>query len=410
MKRELLSAFICLFTVFGFSQNWTNYSETNSGLSDNVISSIAIDNNNVAWISATNGCAFQHGLNKFDGTNWTHYSTANSGLVSNAVTRVVTDQNNTVWITYACEGYGITKFDGTTWTTYNTSNSNIPSNGVKDLFVDNNNSLWLLCNGITKFTGTSFINYMVNPNPSQGHYFNTLYVKNNIVYAVGNGVGLIKYNTTNNTFTQYTTTNSNIPGDFFSTLAMDQNGKLWMGGYWSWKGVATFDGTTFTGTNPFSSMYTWVYYNQSIAVDQSNNVWVSTRSQGLYKFDGISWTPVAANLPQDGCAGFVYADQSNRIWYGEVFSGIWTNTPFLGVNEHSSTENITLFPNPVNSVLTITGVNPTTIKVFNVLGQMQLEKSYDIVTDGKIELDVSALSSGVYFINLSGEVKKFIKE
>ncbi|MES2746769.1 MAG: two-component regulator propeller domain-containing protein [Bacteroidota bacterium] len=413
-KQLLLSTLFCFLIATGFSQNWTNYNEVNSGLSNNEISSIAIDNNDIVWIAASSGCGGQYGLNRFDGTNWITYTTSNSGLVSNAVGRIITDQSNNVWITYYCGGLGLTKFDGTNWTTYTTANSNLPSNLINDLFVDASNNLWLTSNGITKFTGTSFINYM--PNPSVDFPLITLLVANGFVYATGGTAGLYKYNISNNSVTHYTTTNSNIPAMNFSTLAMDQNGKLWIGSQFGFStvgssggGIVTFDGSTFTGINPFSSPYSWVYYNQSIAADQSNNIWMSNRCEGLYKFDGTTWTQMGANLPQDGCAGFVYVDQHNNIWYGDVYSGVWTNKPSLGLEE-SIAEPITLFPNPVNAILTIGFQDSTNVKIINVLGKIELEKYCTPTSNGMIELDVSFLSSGVYFINLGGKVKKFIKE
>ncbi len=413
MKKIIL--LLLQFWIFSFSaisQNWTNYNQTNSGLSNDGVTSISVDNSDAVWIGASNGCAFQYGLNKFDGTNWTHYDHTNSGLVSDAVWRVITDQNNNVWITYYCGGMGLTKFDGTNWITYDTTNSNLPSDLIADLFIDNNGELWLACNGITKFNGTSFINYYSGLPASD--FFTTLLIDGNIVYAVGENLGLYVYDTISNSIVIYNPTNSNIPSTCFGTLCKDLNGLLWMGSNYDFNGstggIATFDGNTFTAINPFSSTYTWVYYNQSIAIDQTNNIWVSNRCEGLYKYDGTSWTKMGANLPQSGCAGFVYADHNNRIWYGEVYSGVWTNTPTVGIAQQSINESVNLFPNPTNSVITVHLYNNTNIKVFNVLGKIEIEKDFTFIPNRKVDLDVSFLSAGIYFIKAGNEVRKFIKK
>lgn len=408
MKKEiLLLGLLSQLTTLIFSQNWTNYNQNNSGLSDNGVSTITVDNNDVVWIGAS-GCGFNYGLNRFDGSTWSNYVTTNSGLASDAVQRVIADSNNNVWISYAYCGNGLTKFDGTTWTTYNTSNSNIPSNIVMDLFIDSNNDLWLACNGLTKFTGTSFINYMYNPLVS------AIYIKDSLAYATSENLGLYKFNISDSTTTHYTTSNSNIPSMNFGTLAIDQNGILWMGCQYNFPGstggIATFNGNNFTAINPFTNSGTWVYYNQSIAVDQLNNIWVSNRCEGLYKYDGVIWTQIGANMPQTGCAGFVYADHYNRIWYGEVSSGVWTNTPNVGITQLSASESVNLFPNPTNSIITIVLNNSRTIKVFNMLGKIEIEKNFTLIPNRKVELDVSFLSAGIYFIQVGNEVRKFVKE
>lgn len=423
-KNIILQAMFCLIMTRSFSQNWTNYNDTNSGLSNNLVSSISIDTNNEVWISASNGCSGQYGLNRFDGTNWIHYDQTNSGLVSDAVLRVLTDQDNNVWVTYFCGGMGLTKFDGTNWTTYNTSNSNLPSDWVADLFLDSNNDLWLASNGITKFDGTSFINYM--PNSDSLYPVTALYVADSIVYATGGNLGLYKFNIDNSAVTQYTTVNSNIPCMHFGTLTMDQNGILWMGSQDDFQGsigggIATFDGNTFTAINPFASIYTWVYYNQSIAVDHSNNIWVSTRSEGLYKYDGTIWIHVGANLPQYGVAGFVYVDHYNNIWYGDANSGVWTNTLTLSITEQSFAEDINIYPNPVTGILTFdlksNKQQKFDIEIYNTSGQLILQKEFNVnktITTGINTINVADLSNGIYFIKVITDEKiitqKFIKQ
>lgn len=423
-KKIILQALFCFIMTQSFCQSWTNYNDTNSGLSNNLVSSISIDKNDNVWISASNGCSDQHGLNKFDGTNWIHYDQTNSGLVSDAVCRVITDQNNNIWITYFCGGMGLTKFDGINWTTYNTSNSNLPSNWVADLFVDSNNALWLASNGITKFNGTSFINYF--PNPDSLYPVTALYVADSIVYATGGNLGLYKFNIPNSAITQYTTVNSNIPSMHFGTLALDQNGILWMGSQDGFQGsmgggIATFDGNTFTALNPFASNYTWVYYNQSIAVDQSNNIWVSTRSEGLYKYNGSNWIHIGANLPQNGTAGFVYVDHFNKIWYGDTYSGVWTNNLTLSTSDQSTVEKINIYPNPVIGLLTF-DLKPNKpqkfdVQIYNTSGQLILRKEFNVnktITTGPNTINVADLSNGIYFIKIITDEKtisqKFVKQ
>lgn len=62
-----------------------------------------------------------------------------------------------------------------------------------------------------------------------------------------------------------------------------------------------------------------------------------------------------------------------------------------------------IYPNPTNSIINVTLHNPlrknTSIKIFNVLGQLIIER--ELINQQNIILDLTDLSSGVYFVNFS---------
>ena len=75
-----------------------------------------------------------------------------------------------------------------------------------------------------------------------------------------------------------------------------------------------------------------------------------------------------------------------------------------------------LYPNPVKNQLFLNSKNSDTnlkIKIFNIASQQLKTQNLDF--ESQISLDVSNLSSGIYFLNIEDEnrittVKKFIKE
>ena len=67
--------------------------QSNSGLPDNNVSSIAIDGSGNKWIGTWGG-----DLAKFDDTNWTVYNTSNSGLPNNHVSSIAIDGSGNKWI------------------------------------------------------------------------------------------------------------------------------------------------------------------------------------------------------------------------------------------------------------------------------------------------------------------------
>ena len=71
----------------------------------------------------------------------TFYNHANSGLPDNDV-RALAIEDSAKWI--GTDGGGLAKLDGTNWTVYNTTNSGVPDNDVRALAIE----------GSTKWIGT----------------------------------------------------------------------------------------------------------------------------------------------------------------------------------------------------------------------------------------------------------------
>jgi len=90
----------------------------------------------------------------------------------------------------------------------------------------------------------------------------------------------------------------------------------------------------------------------------------------------------------------------------------------VGIDEVTSVnQNIVVYPNPASDVLHVVIKNPSAkqqmLSVKNILGQTLIEKNLALSTRN-LTLDISALQSGIYFLNLeennSIETLKWIKE
>ena len=72
---------------------------------------------------------------------------------------------------------------------------------------------------------------------------------------------------------------------------------------------------------------------------------------------------------------------------------------------------MTIYPNPVENILTIETKQKSEIEISNIQGQTIKRLK---INDGKINLDISDFSSGVYIIQAQLDnsiiTKKFIKE
>jgi hypothetical protein len=112
-----------------------------------------------------------------------------------------------------------------------------------------------------------------------------------------------------------------------------------------------------------------------------------------------------ADLDGDGDMDVLSASSvDNKIaWY--------ENLTLMGVNDFSF-KSITLHPNPVNDIVHIennSSIEITSLSIYSLLGELLLSKQEDFN-----QIDISSLTSGVYFLKVvseRGEVtKKFIKD
>ena len=135
-------------------ENWFHYNDQNSGLPENGLLCLAIDESNNKWFGTDDA-----GLIKFDGTNWIIYNTDNSGISDNLVRTIAIDASNNKWI--GTDYHGLSKFDGNQWEKINTSSSGLPDNSISCMAIDNDNNKWIgtWYGGLVKFDGENWTQY-----------------------------------------------------------------------------------------------------------------------------------------------------------------------------------------------------------------------------------------------------------
>jgi hypothetical protein len=237
-------------------EEWTTYSEDNSGLSMNEIGSVSIDSSDNVWVGTA------HGLDVFDGERWMTYSHPFQNVVCTAI-----DSAENVWI--GDQFSGVTVFDGEGWHRYTQSNSGLANWWIYNFAFDPSGNLWI---------------------------------------GTGDGVSVFD----GEHWTAYTKSNSGLIDDGVSSIAIDSAGNAWIGTY---NGVSVFDGlhwTTYTEHN--SGLISDSV--SSIAVDSSGSAWIGT-SYGVSFFDGQLWTTFTRfNSGLGGNRiGMITLDPSERVWF-----------------------------------------------------------------------------------------------
>jgi para-nitrobenzyl esterase len=134
-----------------------------------------------------------------------------------------------------------------------------------------------------------------------------------------------------------------------------------------------------------------------------------------------------ANWPQFQAANDCYMEikavpSGTQCGLRTAQSDLWDNvvgftgcsTAATGINELTSNkENLFVFPNPANGLLNIeldnSNIANKDIAIINVFGQIATNIKTK-VSNSTIQVDISGLSSGVYFIKVGNKTGKFLKE
>lgn len=275
----------------GDTKYWTKFDGNNWNTMSVQDISLVADSNMIFfhnYVRDTSGALWgipkSGGVERVVGTQRTFFTTANSGLPSNIVLSVDIDSSNNVWF---ATNAGAVKFDGSTWQVYNTSNSALTNNSINVVRVaPDGHSVWFCIpsssqGGVVGFDGTStWTSYAASnwpfgviPSSMEFDQRGNLYVASSSTSG-----GLMKLDTAGNWSLFNTTTNPNLPSDWFFSMHVDRYDNIWMG---SANGnIVKFDGVNFTVFNPDSAVWNGGYIRVSL-MDEFGNLWFGCNFTGL---------------------------------------------------------------------------------------------------------------------------------
>ncbi len=378
---------------------------------------------------------------------WYDY-TAKYNELSFSITNITIDKQNNKWL--GTSGNGLIRSTDKYITMYNKQNCILPSDTVVAVGVDSASAVWVgTTKGLARLIGTEWIvfdtsNSVLGAEPITG------IVTSMSVIWIGTRNGLVKYDGT--TWTRYTPQNSAMPAPIVWSMAVEGNGTLWLGlglhrvsmykasnGYAlfsqfstfggpdSMIGLAKFNGTTWTMYNTMNSPMDRENYINAISIDKKGTKWIATSSYsfkkgyikgtGLLKFNDSTWTAYNTStspLPNNNIE-WVGADDEDNIWFSSrdvINGGPWGVfnenglSPFLTapsdvVEQPTTTDAITITPNPSSATITISGTdNISAVTIVNSFGMEVVGRQTLSSANGSLNVDVSDLASGVYFVQL----------
>jgi len=414
-----LITLLIFFSTMALSpaQNWRIYTTANSNSPHDGYNMIAIDTGNVKYFNQPGGFSGDQTISFDNDTTW-QSKLSQCGTVLFAYGRASCfDKNNVLWEKSSNnDPFSLTNGVGGYWTAYNSAATGITAlDGVRDITVDHHNNKWFATYmGVVKYDDTTFT--IMDTSNSNIPFLDTYKIvcdKNDNVWVTGN-TALAKYDGVN--WTSFPLPTANI-----YKMVIDSNDVIWFGQLSAGTGLYKFDGTSWTNYNTTNSSIP-ANTMSGITVDKNNKLWFSF-STGLCSFDGTTWTPYDSSTGYPGTGyGFLNVDRYNNLW-NTCGNGVivFNETGIIGIEEIDRQMGaLTVYPNPAASLLTLEFTLPeaknTSIEICNIFGKAvkTIPAGSCIKGNNKIEMNVSDLSNGMYFVRVKNENKvysrKFIKQ
>lgn len=259
----------------------------------------------------------------------------NGSQIAKYVTSVFEDSKGNLW--FGTLDKGIARYDGEKLT-YFTKKDGLPSERVTGIIEDSNGIYWLHTGeGVSKYDGKNFTNYLVGDDFSS-NVITKLLIDSKNVFWVGTWNGVYKFD--GKAFHPFSVpypevdTKINLDTRFWVTISEDSEGNIWFRrpGF----GVCKYDGNSFTHILKKDGLHS--NYVTQIVFDKDGSIWFGTRvaerddpdpkkrfgKGGINKMIGdkiISFPEILGFI--EGDVYEIYRDKSDNIWISTVKNGVY---------------------------------------------------------------------------------------
>lgn len=264
----------------------------------------------------------EKGIARYDGKQL-KYFTEEDGFPSNRITSVKEDANGIFWFS---TGEGITKYHQGVFTTYRVKEDDWFSNNISQFFIDSKGEMWIgTWGGVYKFDGEKFAPFPI-PYPKIETILNED-TKNWITEikedSMGNmwfsrdGYGACKYD--GKSFKHFLKKDG-LHSNKVTEIEIDKDGNIWFGTRVSErdhpnpKMQVGKGGVNKLVNNSIISFPEIKEFNNDdvyeISNDKLGNIWIGTKSNGVYKYDGKSFKKYDIPISTMGMMN----DKNGNIW------------------------------------------------------------------------------------------------
>jgi len=283
------------------------------------VTSIFEDSKGHLWFGT-----IEKGIAKYDG-NQLKYFTEKNGLPSNRVTSVIEDSKGIYWFN---TGEGMSKYDGQNFTNFYVKKDDRYSNMISQFFIDSKDEFWVgTWGGVYKFDGEKFTLFPI-PYPKVETTINED-TKNWIteikedsegnIWFARDGYGVCRYD--GESFTHFLKKDG-LHSNNVTEIEIDKDGSIWFGTRVAEKDNPDPKKRTGKGgvnklvKNRITSFPEIEGFNNGdvyeIYKDNSDNIWISTTGNGVYRFDGEQFKNYEIPISIMGMKN----DQNGNLWLG----------------------------------------------------------------------------------------------
>ena len=287
--------------------------------------------------------------------------------------------------------------DGGKWVTPLAINSSGDVYAAYGNFYKLVNNAWAIQNTIPDCIGTTDVE-LIAIDPSNN---NIIYIANNTEIYKSDDEGLtfalVHTSTANIVGLTVHSTNSNIV--YYNTSS--QVMKSVNGGF-------AFSAITTLGM-PSISRTCIVHQNNSV-----NSLYLGT-TLGVYYYDDIaaSWSPFENGLPNVKVTDLEINYIDNNITAATYGRGVWRSPlPTILASSEFEYDNFVIYPNPSTDIFNIKigDMQPQNLEVTDISGKILFSKKDFDNSGSEIQINLSNVAKGVYFIKLATDKKSVVKK
>jgi hypothetical protein len=134
--------------------------------------------------------------------------------------------------------------------------------------------------------------------------------------------------------------------------------------------------------------------------------WTMSDENGNYEFDNIALESyrIVTESAESQAESTVSLTQENAVVAADMVLKVQNVVDALPIPQG---EAFSMYPNPVSDKLYLNTTSGNTVRIYNSLGQLMLDR---YLPAGKSELDVQYLNQGVYMVKMGQYTQKIIRK
>lgn len=336
LSLVLLLVIISTHSCEGQENNVKNSNQTKNILDfseqiSQYVCGVLEDSKGNMWIGT-----LSRGVAKYDGHRL-KYFTIEDGLIGNGVVDIVEDKNGNIWLGTQD---GLSKYDGSSFTNFTEADGLINST-ISNLFIDSQENFWIgTWGGVSLFDGKNFTDFKLPKSKAvlqnyqaTADWITEIYEdKEGNIWFARDGKGVDKYDGQN--WTSFTKKDGLFSSNV-TDIQQDKELNIWFSSRFSERdhpdpekrvgesGLNFYNGKNFTNFPDIESFNNDTY---AIFEDSKSNIWIGTRGNGVYKYDGKSFHnyPLESTFYISDSEPYVlsifptFEDSKGRIWFSST--------------------------------------------------------------------------------------------